>query len=204
EEETLIIIMEMIKGTSLKELIQLRKKKRNSVSESDIISMMTDVFHALLYMHSRGVLHRDIKPDNIMIDESGERPVAKLIDFGLSREVDEVEMAQTQCGSPLYMSPEIVNGDPYDSKSDVWSIGTTFYELLTGRYSVGHPKGLADLFDRVKHCRVVYLTDRDLEVKGLAGVINSMLQASPDDRPSCETLLQNPLFRDQYLMPSVP
>ncbi|GIQ86867.1 hypothetical protein KIPB_008795, partial [Kipferlia bialata] len=178
--DSLCIIMELVQGTCLGDILKAKKKGKESISDTDLVSIMCDVLHAMYYCHSKGVLHRDIKPDNIMIDESGERPVAKLIDFGLSTEVDlsdeESAMAETFCGSPTHMSPELMSQVPYGAPSDVWAIGCTFYEMITGRSPLGVCKNLKDLQKKLQSHRVSMLTERDVTVPDLVPVINSMLQ----------------------------
>lgn len=94
-------------------------------------------------LHSRKVLHRDLKPENLLMttnpfDQGGPQPnfdgcVLKLADFGFSRQLDTgAVLAQTVCGTPLYMSPELMNQTKYGPKSDVWSCGCILYEMLTG------------------------------------------------------------------------
>jgi serine/threonine protein kinase len=101
----------------------------------DIATVMKKVAHGLQKAHERGIIHRDLKPDNIMIDQDGE-PI--VMDFGLARRVDEdvqVTMAGMIIGTPAYMSPEQVEGDPgkIGPPTDIYSLGVVFYQMLTGR-----------------------------------------------------------------------
>ncbi|GIQ91676.1 hypothetical protein KIPB_015034, partial [Kipferlia bialata] len=68
---------------------------------------------------------------NVLIDDHG---TVKLVDFGLARTIDASSLAETYCGSPLYMSPEIFRGERYDEKTDIWSLGCLLYELVSGRH----------------------------------------------------------------------
>merc|ERR550537_1244041 len=84
-------------------------------------------------LHRENVLHRDLKPQNILLSSSDEDPVLKIADFGFARLLKPEDMAATVCGSPLYMAPEILSHEPYDAKADLWSVGAILYELLLGR-----------------------------------------------------------------------
>lgn len=91
---------------------------------------------ALAHAHEQGIIHRDLKPDNVMIHEEGEAPVIKLMDFGIAQIVDRDErmtMTGALIGSPSHMAPEIINGEEADERSDVFSLGTILYALITGQ-----------------------------------------------------------------------
>ena len=85
---------------------------------------------AMKYLIKRNIIHRDIKPQNILVFNKN---TIKLTDFGFARYFDKTTLVETLCGSPLYMSPEIIKYKKYSHKADLWSIGVIFYELLTGR-----------------------------------------------------------------------
>ena len=91
------------------------------------------VLDALAYSHARGVIHRDIKPDNILLDREG-RPY--LTDFGVAK--SQIALVKTQAGtllgSPAYMSPEQLQGKPLDGRSDLYSVGVTLYKMLAGSF----------------------------------------------------------------------
>lgn len=126
----LFYTMELIRGTSLQELIA---DKKLSIKKG--IALMVKVAQAVHYAHQHGIIHRDLKPSNIMVGEDGE-PV--VMDFGLSKmagERDRLTKTGTIMGTPVYMSPEQVDGDHrhMDGRSDVYSLGAILYEILTGQ-----------------------------------------------------------------------
>ena len=101
----------------------------NRLSESALRDIMACCLMGLTYLHAKKIIHRDIKPDNLFLSEQG---VIKVGDFGISRVLQFTQdLAQTAVGTPLYVAPEVVKGVGYDSKADVWSMGCTFYEILT-------------------------------------------------------------------------
>ncbi|NKZ03244.1 protein kinase domain-containing protein [Actinomadura latina] len=103
---------------------------------------------ALEHCHAKGVVHRDIKPANIMLDESGSRPVVKVMDFGIARLMSEEATRLTATGmligTPAYLSPEQADGKPVGPASDLYSLGCVLFELLTGRppFTGGTPSGV--------------------------------------------------------------
>ncbi len=121
------ITMEYVQGENLKRL--LRKVGRLFAGQA--IPIACQVCEGLAEAHRRGIIHRDLKPQNIMIDEDGQ---AKILDFGLARllRTDEDLKKQELSGTPAYMSPEQVRGEPVDGRSDLYSLGVLMYEMLTG------------------------------------------------------------------------
>lgn len=101
---------------------------------------------ALAHAHEQGIIHRDLKPDNVMIHEAGDTPVIKLMDFGIAQIIDRDErmtMTGSLIGSPSHMAPEIINGEDADERSDVFSLGTLLYALLTGQLPFEAPSPAA-------------------------------------------------------------
>ncbi len=135
EGEMVYMAMELLEGV---DLAARAEQQRFSVAETlDIAAQVAD---ALAFAHDRGVVHRDIKPPNIMIIEKDR---VKLMDFGIARMRQSDLKTQTgvMLGTPRYMSPEQVSGRPTDHRSDIFSLGTVLYEMLTGSklYAGGDP-----------------------------------------------------------------
>jgi len=125
--DTLFIIMELMEGGELYDEIV----KRKHFTEKDASFIMYQLFLALDYLHKRGIVHRDLKLENLLIKKPGSLEI-KLADFGLSK-VYTGEALQTACGTPYYVAPEILQGDGYDHKIDTWAAGVLLYVLLSGR-----------------------------------------------------------------------
>ncbi len=123
------IVMEYIEGETLTH--HLRRLGR-PMSPNEAIDVFCQALQGLGFAHSQGVIHRDIKPSNIMLTRDG---VAKLTDFGIARALGSAKLTRTgtAVGTPAYMSPEQILGAKVDRRSDIYSMGVTLYEMLTGR-----------------------------------------------------------------------
>jgi serine/threonine protein kinase len=121
------IVMEYVDGTDLAGIIE----KTGALPADVGIMIAIQVCSALEYAHMRGLIHRDIKPSNIMVKRNGE---VKLMDFGIAhtRNLEAITMPGTLIGTPAYMSPEQILGQPLDARSDIFSFGIVLYETLTG------------------------------------------------------------------------
>ncbi len=148
-EGGLYIAMEFIRGISLRQFIE-----QHSLSMKRCIDIILQVAYALAHLHSHGVIHGDLKPENIIITEDGE---VKVIDFGIARLHEEIKKEKTQkiAGTPTYMSPE-QKEDPskVSFASDIYALGIIAYELFSGKLSFGivHlsqvPKGLRQILEK--------------------------------------------------------
>ncbi len=119
------ITMEYVDGPTLVKFC----RKDNLLPVAKVAEIVFAACKALDYAHTKGVVHRDLKPSNIMLDKSG---AVKITDFGIARLKSEEKESKGIIGSPSYMSPEQVNEEPVEDKSDIFSLGCVLYELLTG------------------------------------------------------------------------
>jgi len=123
--------MEYVEGRSLYDDLSAGKV----FDEKEALEIIIQVARALAHAHARGLIHRDVKPKNIMISKDG---VVKLADLGLARETTDIETAQTEVGkaygTPYYIAPEQIRGKiDIDGRADIYGLGSTFYHLVTGR-----------------------------------------------------------------------
>ena len=130
QNEVLYIVMRCVDGASLRHLLE--KKKRLSVRKAATIARQ--VADALGYAHHYGVVHRDVKPDNILLDRGGH---VLVTDFGIAKAAQEASVSQLTTegmvvGTPQYMSPEQATGDKLDARSDIYSLGILLYQMLAG------------------------------------------------------------------------
>ena len=121
------IVMEYIEGITLKEYIE----KRGVIDWNEALFFIIQILRALQHAHDKGVVHRDVKPQNIMLLENG---TIKVADFGIARfsHSESRTVTEKAIGSVHYISPEQARGEKTDEKADIYSVGVMFYEMLTG------------------------------------------------------------------------
>jgi Tol biopolymer transport system component len=176
EHGQLFICMDHYEGETLKERL-----KRGPLSVDEAIGLVIQVAHGLEEAHRRGILHRDIKPANVMITSHG---VAKILDFGLARMPGQTQVTKTgsTVGTVAYMSPEQIQGGTIDPRSDLFSLGVAFYELLTGVTPFA-----ADHEPAIMH-KILNVAPPPLRLSGVKRaaemelVIGKMLAKEPADR----------------------
>lgn len=119
-------ISKRILGGNLTDVISEYSKKSQSIPEELVFYFLFQIISGIAFMHSNFVLHRDLKPDNILLNK---RKIVKICDFGISKEMKKV-YCQTYIGTPLYMAPELINEKCiYNFPADIWSIGCIAYEM---------------------------------------------------------------------------
>lgn len=123
------LIMEYVEGDTLEDFIN---KKNGLIVEKRAYPMMCEILDAFSYAHHRGIVHRDIKPSNIFLNKDGQ---IKVMDFGIAQILSETgdDSSKQRMGTPEYMSPEQVYGHTVDQRSDIYSLGILFHQMLTGR-----------------------------------------------------------------------
>ena len=130
-DEGVALLMEHVPGRNLKEIL----RKEGALPVPVVMRILQDVASALAYAHRRRIVHRDVKPENIYIDE--EVGAARLADFGVARPWDQdsrLTLPGASLGTPAYMSPEQIDGKEVDGRSDVYSLGLVGYEMILGRH----------------------------------------------------------------------
>ncbi len=144
-------VMEFIDGKTAYDLLHEDKNKK-WLSEKAAVDIISQVAGALQHAHGRGLIHRDVKPKNIMITNKG---IVKLADMGLAREIDDAKAATAEAGraygTPYYISPEQIRGEiNIDHRADIYSLGATFYHLVTGRVPFEGPTPSAVMHKHLK------------------------------------------------------
>lgn len=129
-DRCLWVVMELMDGGSLTNLLQVYTRKKKELTEPEIAGFMKASMTAVEFLHSKGRLHRDIKSDNILVNSRGE---VKIADFGFCVQLtQEKDMRQSMVGTPYWMAPELVRGQSYNEKVDIWSLGIMMIEMAEG------------------------------------------------------------------------
>jgi len=159
------IVMEYVEGETLKELI----RRRGRLSGNEAVGLGLQLLAAVEYAHRSGIIHRDIKPQNVMLDRDG---IVKVMDFGIARAGDS---GMTEAGSILgtaqYLAPEQAKGYPVDERSDLYSVGVVLYEMLTGTVPF---KGDSAVTVALKHVNEVPVEPSEL-VPGMPYALNQIV-----------------------------
>ncbi len=180
----LCLVFELVRGGSLYSHIKSKDGRR--LDESEARRVFKQILAGIKYCHTKGVSHRDIKLENLLLDE---RKNVKIIDFGFSTCAAPNAKLHMFCGTPSYMAPEIVSKrDYYGPPADIWALGVVLYAMLVGKFPF---KGLTerDLYRSI--ARGVYAAPAHVSARARA-LIARMLQVDPSRRPSCEDIANDP------------
>jgi len=179
----LCIVEEFADGGDLYQRIQAHRELKEYISEDELWNIFLGVAAGLQALHSRQILHRDLKSANVFLFRNGR---VKLGDLNASKVAERGELQATQTGTPYYASPEVWKNHPYDDKSDMWSFGCVLFETATLR-----PPFRADdmegLFRKVT--RGVYPRIPACYSQQVADVIAWLLRVNPKERPGVSELL---------------
>ncbi|KAF3696054.1 Serine/threonine-protein kinase ULK1 [Channa argus] len=189
------LVMEYCTGGDLAEYLH----SKGTLSEDTIRVFVQQIARAMKVLQSKGILHRDLKPQNILLCHAEGRKsnsintCIKIADFGFARHLQTNTMAATLCGSPMYMAPEVIMSQNYDAKADLWSIGTIVYQCLTGKapFHASTPQEL----------RLFYETNRTLlpsipkeTSSNLRHLLVGLLQRNHKERISFDEFFHHPFL----------
>lgn len=174
------LVMEHVDGTSLAGLLALR----GALDADEAASVASQVAEALATAHEAGIVHRDVKPSNILLTEDG---AAKLSDFGIARAQADAALTQTGLvtGSPAYLAPEVATGRPATAASDVWSLGATCFHVVAGRPPYEVKDNVLGAMYRIVHDEPPRLEDGPM-----APVVARMMSHDAADRPSMREVVR--------------
>ena len=169
------IAMEFIEGTTLQGLLA----EKHLLASEEAVQIAREIAKGLDYAHSNGIVHRDVKPANIMITAQG---AVKIMDFGIAKAGGSMTSTGQVLGTPNYMSPEQVKGRPLDGRSDLFSLGVLLYEMLTGEKPfIG--QNVTTIIYKIVNESPIAPRDLDITVRAaLNDIVVKLLAKSPDER----------------------
>ena len=180
-----LIVMELCPGGDLLNYVRKRRKLNEKMAKF----VFKQIMEGITYIHQNGVVHRDIKLDNILLDGHGN---IKIADFGVSRKFVENEILFEQCGTPAYIAPEIVRELGYSLPVDIWSAGVCLYAMLYGNVPF-KANQMGDLNKMILDSTIEYKDTASEEARDL---MQRMLQKNPNKRLKASEVLDHPWFDD--------
>ena len=197
EQKRFYLVLEHCDGGDLSQAISKRRSERRPYPEHEAASIFVMITLALRHVHARRIVHRDVKAANVFLTKKG---VAKLGDFGVSRQLDvsgggATQLASTRIGTPYYLAPEIFEGKPYGRSADVWSLGVLFYEILVLRMPF-EANSLAALCVKITQSRAPNVIGYSADC---AELVASLLHKDAEKRP-----LTDALVKDAYVRKHMP
>jgi serine/threonine protein kinase len=186
-DKHICLVIDYCDGEDLNKYI----KKNGRISEKQTKMFMTQIASGLYYLHSLNLIHRDLKPHNILLSKNGN---IKIADFGFVKDYTEISMFDTLCGSPIYMAPEILQHKKYDAKVDLWSIGIILYEMLCAEppFMASNHIQLLKIIETTKfkfQKNIIISTD-------CINIIESLLVVNPKERISFDDFFDHPFFEN--------
>mmetsp|Transcript_906 Transcript_906/g.1241 ORF Transcript_906/g.1241 Transcript_906/m.1241 type:complete len:348 (-) Transcript_906:134-1177(-) len=187
EQQFYYLVTEKMSGGELFDRI-VQKSYYNEKEARDVCKIL---FDAMNYCHEHKVAHRDLKPENLLLHSNDNDSDIKIADFGFAKRVSGPNSLSTQCGTPGYVAPEILEGVPYGTKADMWSLGVIVYILLGG-YPPFIEQNQRDLFRKIRKGQYEFHEEYWGQVSDEAkSLISSLLTVSPNRRLSADESLTN-------------
>lgn len=152
--ERVIIIMDFMEGKDLLHRITQHDPNRRYLAEREAKFFYLQACHGLKYLHDKGITHRDIKPDNILLSSNAPDAIVKISDFGLSKMI--ADSMKTVCGTQLYVAPEVLMGGVYTNKVDIWSMGCLLFAMLSGSVPFCDAYGPPDVQSQIKEAKFAF------------------------------------------------
>ncbi|XP_017117049.1 ovarian-specific serine/threonine-protein kinase Lok isoform X1 [Drosophila elegans] len=197
--DSVYMVLEFMRGGDLLNRIINNKLLSEETSKLYFYQMC----HAVKYLHDRGITHRDLKPDNVLLETNDEDTLLKVSDFGLSKFVQKDSVMRTLCGTPLYVAPEVLitgGREAYTKKVDIWSLGVVLFTCLSGTLPFSDEYG-TPAAQQIKKGRFAYGHSAWKGVSQRAKLlINQMLIVDPERRPSIDDVLQCSWLRDAQVL----
>ena len=194
DNEKLYLIMELAPNGNLYNLIQ-NNKKENVKNMILIKKLIVESIEIIKYLHSKNIVYRDIKPENLLLDNDFN---IKLCDYGWATYFTPGKFLTVYCGTPEYVSPEVIKKYPYNEKVDIWGLGVLIFELVFG-YAPFSSTFNEERFNNIKAGKINWPKDLGDEYKDLKDLIEKILRVDPKERISLDEIENHPWLRETYL-----
>lgn len=183
------LVLEFCGGGDLHKYIRTHGKLKESVAQH----FMRHLAAGLAFLYARQLIHRDIKPQNLLLTARADNACLKIADFGFARHLEAASLAETLCGSPLYMAPEILTFQRYDAKADLWSAGAVLFEMIAGRPPY-NGQNQSELVHNIR-TKEIRLPSGTRITQSCVAIIQMLLQRTPSRRATFERFLQAEFLR---------
>ena len=194
DNEKLYLIMELASNGNLYNFIQ--KNKKDKIKNMDLIKkLIIQTIEIIKYLHSLNIIYRDIKPENILLDKDYN---VKLCDYGWATYFTPGKFLTVYCGTPEYVSPEMLKKYPYNEKVDIWGIGVLIFELVFG-YAPFSSNFNEDRYNNIKSGKIKWPDDLNEEYKKIKDLIEKILKVNPNDRISLNDIENHPWLKNTFL-----
>ncbi|XP_076932916.1 serine/threonine-protein kinase ATG1c-like isoform X2 [Bidens hawaiensis] len=185
------LVLEYCKGGDLSVFIQ---RRRGRVPKSTSAHFMQQLAAGLKVLRDNQIIHRDLKPQNLLLSTNDDNSTLKIADFGFARSLQARNLAETLCGSPLYMAPEIMQLHKYDAKADLWCVGAILFQLVTGRTPFTGNNQIQLLQNIMKSTELQFPPDvKDLSPECI-DLCRKLLRQNPVERLTFEEFFTHPFF----------
>ena len=185
------LVIEYADGYDLYQKICQKQTENEYFTEGEVWQVLIHALRGLKELHDLRIMHRDLKSANIFFSKDG---IAKLGDMNVSKTIDSNGLNYTQTGTPYYASPEVWKDEPYDIKSDIWSLGWVIYEMWALKPPF-RARTMDDLFKKVSHG--IYARIPKVFSNDLSSVIRLLLQTNPSKRPTWDKLLNSIIIQEK-------
>ncbi|KAL2502960.1 Protein kinase superfamily protein [Forsythia ovata] len=200
EPDKLYIILEYCKGGDLSMYIQQHVGR---IPEVTAKHFMQQLAAGLKVLRENNLIHRDLKPQNLLLSTDDENSVLKIADFGFARSLQPRGLAETLCGSPLYMAPEIMQLQKYDAKADLWSVGAIQFQLVTGKTPFTGNNQIQLLQNIMKSTELQFPPDAENLSPDCMDLCRKLLRRNPVERLTFEEFFNHPYLSQRQPHDSV-
>ncbi|XP_034323160.1 serine/threonine-protein kinase D3 isoform X3 [Magallana gigas] len=191
--ERIFVVMEKQKGDMLEMILSSPKGR---LSERITKFLISQILMALKHLHSKHIVHCDLKPENVLLSSETAFPQVKLCDFGFARIIGEKSFRRSVVGTPAYLAPEVLKDKGYNRSLDMWSVGVIIYVCLSGTFPFNEDE---EISDQIQNASFMYPAMPWKELSQEArDCINVLLQTNHKKRPSCSKVLSHPWLMQDY------